>query len=224
MNDGDAVAQGFGVGENGGGEEYSLGFGLELLDQVTHFAAAHGVESGHGLVEEHEFGIMQYRLADSDALQHALGELAQLHASHVAQSDLIEHLVDPLLALLCRNPGELSVIFEQLVSCQVVVEIGLFGKESDLRLYRGVGPFPAKKACRASGWEHQAHQQFQGCGFTCSIGAEEAKDLPVLNRELQRVQRALWALPPKAYAISFFQPQNFYGRECSGLAVIFHNK
>src|SRR5258708_33964080 len=107
-------------------------------------------------------------LANSDGWQQRVGKFAKFPASHVAKSDLIEHLVDPLLALLCRNPGELSVIFEQLVSCQVVVEIGLFGKESDLRLYRGVGPFPAKKACRASGWEHQAHQQFQGCGFTCS--------------------------------------------------------
>jgi len=37
---------------------------------------------------------------------------------------------------------------------------------------------------------------------------------------LQRVQRALRSLHPKAYSVSFFQSQDFYGRHGSGLAVI----
>ncbi len=76
VNDGDAIAECFGVGQNVGGEEHGLAFVLELLHQVAHFAPAHGVESGHWFVEEHELGIVQYSLADSYALQHAFGKLA----------------------------------------------------------------------------------------------------------------------------------------------------
>ena len=119
---------------------------LELHHQVAHFAPAHGVETGHGFVEEHQLGIVQDSLADSHALQHAFGKLPQLHALHVAQPDLLEHLLDALLALFGGNAGKLSVVFEQFVSCQIVVEIGLLGKKADLRFDLRVGPFAAQDA------------------------------------------------------------------------------
>src|SRR4029077_11775325 len=116
VNDGNAVAERFGVGQNVGREEYGLAFVLEFLHEIAHFTAAHGVKTGHGLIEEYEFGIVQNGLSDSDPPQHTFGERAQLQALHVAQSHLMEYLIDALLALFRGNAGKLSVVFQELVS------------------------------------------------------------------------------------------------------------
>src|SRR6202044_327756 len=129
--------------------------------------------------EEHDFRIMQNSLTDSHALQHALGKLAQLHALDISQSDLLENLLDARLALFGGNAGELSVIFQQFMSRQIVVEIWLLGKKSDLRFDLRVGPIVAQDAGRSGGGEHQSHKQLQGCGFAGAIGAEEAENLSV---------------------------------------------
>src|ERR1700683_3925343 len=75
VNDGDAVAKRLRVRKDVGREEYRLAFVLELLHQVTHLTPAHGVEPGHGLVEEHKLRIMQNSLRDANALQHSFREL-----------------------------------------------------------------------------------------------------------------------------------------------------
>src|SRR5579863_756731 len=98
------------------------------------------------------------------------------------------------------------------MSGQIVVEIRLLGKKADLRLYQGVSPFAAQNSRRTRGGKYQPHQQFQSCGFARAVGAQEAENLTVLNRELQRVQGALRTLAPEPYAVSFFQSQYFYGR------------
>ena len=152
MNDGNPVAKRFGVGKNVGGEEDGLAFVFELLHQVANFAAAHGIKAGHGFIEKDELGIVQNGLADAHALQHAFGKLAQLHALHVPQSDLLQNLLDALLALFGGNAGKLPVIFEQFVSGEIVVEIGLLGKKTDLRFdlrdrsIRGPGCAPIQRS------------------------------------------------------------------------------
>ena len=52
---------------------------VQALDDALHLDAADRVEARHRLVEEHELGIVDQRLGDADALQHALGVLAQVH-------------------------------------------------------------------------------------------------------------------------------------------------
>ncbi len=45
VDDGNAIAQRFRIGQNVGGEENRLAFVLELLHEVAHFAAAHGIQA-----------------------------------------------------------------------------------------------------------------------------------------------------------------------------------
>ena len=59
-------------------------------DQRAHVAAAERIEPGHRLVENHQLGLVDERLRDADALQHAFRELAQLQAALGADADLVE--------------------------------------------------------------------------------------------------------------------------------------
>ena len=47
-------------------------------DQVAHLAPSERIEPRHRLVEKHDFRVVDERLGDADALQHALRELAKL--------------------------------------------------------------------------------------------------------------------------------------------------
>ena len=59
-------------------------------DERADVAAAERVEAGHRLVQNHEVWIVEDRLCDANALQHALGELAELRPPFTADADLIE--------------------------------------------------------------------------------------------------------------------------------------
>ena len=73
---------------------------------------------------------------------------------------------------------------------QIVVEVRLLGKESDLRFDFGIGPVLVQNASGAAGREDQAHQHLQRSRFSRAIGPEESKDLAVLHREMKRLQGA----------------------------------
>ena len=62
----------------------------QLQDQVANVAAAERIEAGHRLVEEHHLGVVEQRLRDADALDHALRILAQLLAALRADADPVE--------------------------------------------------------------------------------------------------------------------------------------
>ena len=59
-------------------------------DQRADVAAAERIEARHRLVEDDQLRIVDERLRDADALQHALRELAQLQPPLGADADLVE--------------------------------------------------------------------------------------------------------------------------------------
>ena len=87
---GDAAAQRFGVAQHVRAEKHGAAAVAQPQDQRAHVAPAERIEPGHRLVEDHQLGIVDERLRDADALQHALGELAQLQAPLGADADLVE--------------------------------------------------------------------------------------------------------------------------------------
>ncbi len=97
-HDGDARAELVHVAEDVRVEHHRLAALVEPLDDELHVDAAYGVEARHGLVEQHEFGIVDKRLGDADALQHALGVLAQVHPRRVLQAHVAQKLLDTLVA------------------------------------------------------------------------------------------------------------------------------
>src|SRR5207245_1084252 len=90
LNKGHAVAGNLHFAEQMGIQEHSGAAPAFRLDDVANQAAADGIETGGGLVQKDEFRIVQQRLGQADALQHALGEVAQPLVSMRGEPDQVE--------------------------------------------------------------------------------------------------------------------------------------
>ena len=86
----DAAAQRLGVAQHVRAEEHRAAAIAQAEDQRAHVAAAERIEARHRLVEDHQLRVVDQRLRDADALQHALRELAQLQTPLGADADLVE--------------------------------------------------------------------------------------------------------------------------------------
>jgi len=171
VDDRDAVAERFGIGQNVSGEENGFAFVLELFHQVAHFAPAHGIEAGHGFVEENELGIMQNGLRGFPTrCNMPLENFRNCTPSHRA-GRRVATCWRRAASAPWRDTRELRVIvFRRLVRGEVIVEIRLLGKETDLRLHFRVGSNrgPEGRADPEVG-KDQSHQQLQGCSFAGAV-------------------------------------------------------
>ena len=137
-DDGDTAAERFGVGKDVGAEEDRPPLVAQLEDERPDLAAAERVEARHRLVEKDDFGIVDERLGNADALHHPLRELPQLQPALGADPDAIEKRRHPLGAIGGRIPEQLREIAEQLLGGQVVVEVGILRKVADALARRDV--------------------------------------------------------------------------------------
>ena len=145
-----------------------------------------------------ELGIVDERLRDADALQHALRELAQLQPALGADADLVEQPARARAALggaIAEQPGE---VLEQLLGRQVVVEVRILGQVADAALDGEIAERPAEQLRAARRREDELHQQLQRGGLAGAVGAEEAEDLARLDLERQAVERPVGPLAPEA--------------------------
>jgi hypothetical protein len=125
-------------------EEHRAAPIAEAQDEGAHVAATERVEARHRLVEDDEFRLVEKRLREADALQHALGELAQLQPAFGAHADLVEQRRDAPRALLARDPQQRGKIGEQFLGGEVVVEIRMFRQVADPPPRVDVAGGPAK--------------------------------------------------------------------------------
>src|SRR5207248_11800260 len=90
-----------------------------------------------------------------------------------------------------------------------IVEIGLLGKKSDLRLHARIVQFHAQNAGAASGREDQTHEHLQRRSFSRAVRAQETEYFAILDCEMEGMQSAFRTLAPKAYAVALFQCDDF---------------
>ena len=57
-------------------EEDRLPLVAETENDVAHVLATDRIKPGHGLVQNHQFGIVNQRLGEADPLQHAFGKFS----------------------------------------------------------------------------------------------------------------------------------------------------
>ena len=197
-HDRDPAAQRFGVGEDVRAEEHRPPLVAQLEDQRADVAAAERIEPRHRLVEEDHLGIVEERLRDADALDHALRELPQLKAALGADTDAVEQRADALAAVGAGIAEQLPEVVEQLLGGEVVVEVGVLRKVADAPARRDVADRPPENLGAPGRRKDQLHEQLQRGGLAGAVRAEEAEDLARLDVERQAIERAVRARAPEA--------------------------
>src|SRR5439155_8407405 len=88
------TAEAFGIRQDVRAEEHRPAAIAESKNQRANLPPADRIETGHRLVEHDHLRIVDERLRQTDALQHALRELPQRETSLAADSDFIEQRRD----------------------------------------------------------------------------------------------------------------------------------
>ena len=177
INDGDAVADGFGFFHRVGGQENPMAFVSHCFDPCPELAAGLWVEAGRGLVHEDQLWIVDRSDNQGYALLLASGELAKAFADMVEQHDFGKERSE--LIVVEFNAVETGVERDDLADGQFGLEAG------GLQLYShagaGVDGLTADVvAGDADGAGRRFDQSFggaEGAGLAGSIWAEETKDL-----------------------------------------------
>src|SRR5205807_2167278 len=132
LNEGHAVAGALDLAEQVRVEQHG-GAALALgLDDLAHEPPAAGVEARSRLVQEDELGVAQERLRESDALQHALREMAQLLVAVWSEADQVQELRHARAQSCSGHSVEPAMQPEKLGGREPVVKAEVLGQEADL--------------------------------------------------------------------------------------------
>ena len=163
-----------------------LPLGGELPDERAELADAGGVEAVGRLIEDHEFGIVQDRCRDGEALAHAERVRARLVAAPRRQADEREHLVDARVgdARIDLRPEA------QVVARRHVREVRLpFERRAGAA--EGFGEMRARVEAEefgvAAGRRDEAEHRADGRGLAGAVGAEEAEDASTAHFDVERI-------------------------------------
>src|SRR4029077_3734603 len=102
-----------------------------------------------------------------------------------------------------------TVVIQQFVRCEVIVEVGLLRQKSDLRLHLRIVNIHAENAGGSARREDQPHEHLERGSLAGAIGTEKSENLSFLDTEVKGLQRALGALAPEADAVGFFETVDF---------------
>ena len=133
------LAEQMGIEENGG-----AAFALRAND-IAHQAAAHGIESGSGLVEKNQFRLVDQGLRQADALQHALGEILQALVAVRREADQVDQRRHTVAQGGGGHAGEAAMQMEEFGGREPFVEAKILGKKTDFAAYLDI----ARRARRA---------------------------------------------------------------------------
>src|SRR5205807_1488183 len=114
------------------------------------------------LVQKNNFGIVDQRLGQTNALQHAFRKLAQLAVpTFLFQIDAGEEFFRVTFARLAIFSKQLAAVIQKLARGQVIVEVRILGKITNARMHRDVVDVTAEDASAAGSRIDQTHQELQ---------------------------------------------------------------
>src|SRR5262249_6196348 len=145
----------------------------QFENQRPDVTAAERIEAGHRFVENHELRIVDERLGDADALQHALREFAQLEATLGTDPYLVEQTSGARAPLSAVVPEEAGEIRQQLFGGQVIVEVRVLRQVADAPLDVEVANRPAEDFRSPARRIDQLHQQLERCRLAGAVRTEE---------------------------------------------------
>ena len=127
VKNGDAIADILHVFQPVRAHQHRLALLAEIEDEVLHPARAEGVEAGGGFVEDDEFGVVDERLGQTDALPHALRVLLQ-DALLSAESPTMSMSSAARLANIGIDGEEPAVEVQGLLGVEEAVEYDSSGR------------------------------------------------------------------------------------------------
>jgi len=180
VDDGDAVAKALGFFDVVGGEDDGFLVALELFDDVVNFAADLWVEAGGGFVEENDFGIVDERDGESEALLLAAGKLGVESIAFFFEPETLDKFFRFAVALI--KTGE---EIERFLDAKFVGQGGGLKRGADF-VFEGGGigfGIAAADDGGAAVGVAKAFEDFDGAGFAGAVGAEKAKDFAFVDGE-----------------------------------------
>ena len=207
-----------------GGAAVALG-----ANDVAHHAPPQRIESRRRLVEKNQFGLVNQRLRQSDALQHALGKILQAFVEVGRESHQLDQRGNALRELAGGNAAKTAVQVQKFCGRQPFVKPEIFRKEPDFSADFNVAGWRAQHQRLAARRFGEAQKHFDRCAFSRAVRAEEAEDFAAPHGQSQVAHRDLAAehlaqiLRPNREVIRLGQSQLLFtsaNRPVYGLAGI----
>ena len=169
-------------------------------DEIAHQENAAGIEAGGRLVEEHVVGLVDQRLTERDALEHAPRVLAEAAVLRLGQSEAIEHRHGPALDFGRGDAGEAGHVAEELPAGFATADVHPLGDESDAPAHVEVVVAQAGERDLAVVGTEESEEAGHERGLAGAIGTDEADDLSPRDLEIDAGQHCLpaEALPDAA--------------------------
>ena len=158
-------------------EEHRDPVGAQLVDDAAHQQPAQRIEPGGRLVQEDELRIVQQRLRQPHALEHALAVAAQRAIGGVQQVDARQQPIDAGVQRDAAQPIEPPVEPQQLGRGERVVKAEMLGKKADARADRAIAERRAQHVPRAGRRRDQRQQHLDRRGLAGAVRPEKAEDL-----------------------------------------------
>jgi hypothetical protein len=157
-----------------------------------------GSRPRHGLVEEHHIRLVEQRLRQADALNHALRVLAEAKAPLGVQPDVVKHARNPSGHVGPAQAEEAREVGEQLLAGEVIVEVGILGKKSDPGLHGRITDRPAQDPGRTGRGIQQLHQQLERGALAGAVRPEKPEDFTLVDRQREAVEGTIRPRPPES--------------------------
>src|SRR5205085_11138809 len=185
-------------------EQHSRSAITLVFNNVADHAASHGVEARGRLVEKNQFGIIEQRLRQSNALQHSFGKITQVLVAVRREPHQIEKFRNTLAQHSMRHPIKTPMKFEQFGWCKPVVETEVFRKKPNLATCFDIASRTAENFRLPTGGRNQPQQHLYRCALARSVRPQKAEYLTPGNIEGE--------VPDRHFpAENFAEPASVYG-------------
>ena len=189
-NDGDALAQPFGVGDDMGREDDGhTGSGL-IADQLLQLLLVQCIEPRKGLVQNDQPGLVDDRAEQLDGLGHALRQVPDRPFRPILMSGIGEKLECPAPSFPDRKAAKGAHECDRFGSRHRRVKATLLGQIADLpRNFER--PVVAEQASRPRRRVDDSQQHSDGGGLAGSVRAEDAGDAALRHGKADVIDRPL---------------------------------
>ncbi len=181
LDDGDSIAEALGLFHEVGGEEDGFAAVANAAYQIPNRPARLGVEASSELVEEDDFRVVDEGHGDEESLLLAAGEVHEPGVALVFEAELVEEMFG-IGGLFAVERGPEVDCFPDL---DALLELGLLELNADaiLELVDLAVGIEAEDGDGARVGLAKAFDALHGGGFARSVGADEAEDLALVDRE-----------------------------------------